>query len=204
GEGAGKGMTVRGRVGGGAGPAGVAGALDPRIPALVAYNYAHGKVRLTSDFPGELPRQFNMSLVVNSIAPRRYVHAFEFGWEGAEESDFPQLWISSWDRSQKIWELYGARENLASARGYGLIRLSMDGVRHSWSIGPQHRRGLYPLLERWFHIPFPSPEDQAILPDSELSVNPFREQARQQEAKRRRPQADLVSIPPSVSSQLGR
>jgi hypothetical protein len=182
----------------------VAAALDTRISALVAYNYDHSHARLDADFPGELSKQFNMSLITNSLAPRRYVHAFEFGWEGAEEPEYPELWTSSWQRSLKVWGFYGAESNIASAQGYGLIRLSMERVSHSWSIGPQHRRDLYPLLQRWFRIPFPSAEDQAILPDSELSVNPYREEARRQEAQRRRPLADLSSIPPSVSAKLPR
>jgi dienelactone hydrolase len=197
-------IIILGAVAGGAEPAAVAAALDPRISALVAFNYDHGRVRLDADFPGELPHQFNMSLVANSLAPRHYVHAFEFGWEGAAEPDFPDLWVSAWERSRKIWSFYGATENLAPAEGYGLIRLSMERVSHAWSIGPQHRRDLYSIFQRWFNIPLPSAEDQAILPDSELSVNPYREEARRQEAVRRRPLSDLVVISPEVSAALPR
>jgi dienelactone hydrolase len=197
-------VIVLGSVAGGAEPAAVAAALDPRISALVAFNYDHGRVRLDADFPGELPRQFNMSLVANSLAPRHYVRASEFGWEGAAEPDFPELWVSAWERSRKIWGFYGAEENLAAAEGYGLIRLSMERVSHAFSIGPQQRRDLYSIFQRWFHIPLPSREDLALLPDSELSVNPYREEARRQEAGRRRPLSDLVVITPEVSVALPR
>ena len=197
-------IILLGAVAGGAEPAAAAAALDSRISALVAYNYDHGRVRLDADFSGELPRQFDMSLVANSLAPRHYVRASEFGWEGAAEPDFPNLWVSAWERSRKVWGFYGAGENLASAQGYGLIRLSMERVSHAFSIGPQHRRDLYSLFQRWFHIPPPSAEDLAILPDSELSVNPFREEARRQEAVRRRPLSDLVVISPEVSAALPR
>jgi dienelactone hydrolase len=197
-------IILLGAVAGGAEPAAVAAALDPRIGVLVAYNYDHGRVRLDADFPGELPRQIDMSLVANSLAPRHYVRASEFGWEGAAEPDFPNLWVSAWERSRKIWSLYGALDHLAPAEGYGLIRLSMERVSHAWSIGPQQRRDLYPLFERWFHIPLPSAEDQAILPDSELSVNPYREEARRLEPLRRRPLSDLVVISPEVSAALPR
>ena len=197
-------IIILGAVAGGAEPAAVAAALDPRISALVAFNYDHGRVRLDADFPGELPRQFDMSLVANSLAPRRYVRASEFGWEGAAEPDFPNLWVSAWERSRKVWGFYGAGENLASAEGYGLIRLSMERVSHAWSIGPQHRRDLYSIFQRWFNIPLPSAEDQAILPDSELSVNPYREEARRQEAVRRRPLSELIVISPEVSAALPR
>jgi dienelactone hydrolase len=197
-------IILMGAVAGGGEPAAVAAALDPRISALVAYNYDHGRVRLDADFFGELPRQFDMSLVANSLAPRHYVRASEFGWEGAAEPDFPDLWVSAWERNRKVWGFYGAGKNLASATGYGLIRLSMDRVSHAWSIGPQHRRDLYSIFQRWFNIPLPSAEDLAILPDSELSVNPYREEARRQEAVRLRPLADLVVISPDVSAGLPR
>jgi cephalosporin-C deacetylase-like acetyl esterase len=91
-------IIVMGAVAGGAESAAVAAALDTRISALVAYNYDHSHARLDADFPGELSKQFNMSLVTNSLAPGRYVHAFEFGWEGAEEPEYPELWTSSWQR----------------------------------------------------------------------------------------------------------
>jgi hypothetical protein len=80
----------------------------------------------------------------------------------------------------------------------------MERVSHCFSIGPQQREGLYPIFERWFRIPRPLPADLAILPDSQLSVSPLREQARQQEEARRRPHADLISIPPVVSAGLNR
>jgi len=54
------------------------------------------------------------------------------------------------------------------------------------------------------HIPKPSPKDLSILPDSELSVSPYREEARRHEAARRRPHADLLSITPAVSTGLNR
>src|SRR5438309_794139 len=107
-------------------------------------------------------------------------------------------------RSRKVEEFYNAPDNLASSQAYGLVRLSMERVSHCFSIGPQQREGLYPLFERWFNIPKPSPKDLSILPDSELTVSPYREEARRQEAARRRPHADLLSITPAVSAGLNR
>ena len=75
-------------------------------------------------------------------------------------------------RSEKVWGFYNASENLASSQAYGLIRLSMERVSHCFSIGPQQRKDLYPMLQRWFNIPYPSPKDLSILPDSQLSTNP--------------------------------
>src|SRR5438132_11705690 len=80
----------------------------------------------------------------------------------------------------------------------------MERVSHAFSIGPQQRRDLHSIFQRWFNIPLPSAEDLAILPDSELSVNPYREEARRQEAVRRRPLSDLIVISPEVSAALPR
>src|SRR5581483_4960293 len=141
--------------------------------------------------------------ITASIAPRRYVRAFEFGWEGAEEPDFPELWTSGWERSEKIWNLYQSRNNLASIQGYGLIRLSIERIQHCFSVGPAQRRELYPILERWFQIPSAARED-TFLPDSELTYHDDREAARAQEEQRRRPHSDLLCIPPAVSAELPR
>ncbi|MBM3737740.1 MAG: hypothetical protein FJW39_18325 [Acidobacteria bacterium] len=197
-------IIMIGAVAGGQEPAALAAALDDRIAAIIPYNYDHGRVRLGADFPGELTRQINMSFVVNAVAPRRYVRASEFAWEGAEQSDFPELWVDAWERSKKVWSLAGVPDNLASIQAYGLIRLSMERVSHCFSVGPQHLAELHPIVQRWFGIPLPSAGDLAILPDSQLSVNPYREEARRQEALRRRPASELVSVTPALSANLPR
>jgi hypothetical protein len=80
----------------------------------------------------------------------------------------------------------------------------MERASHCFSIGPQQREELYPPLKRWFDLPFPSEEDLSMLPDSQLSTNPDREQARAQEAQRRRPHADLLSITPALGARMKR
>jgi len=197
-------VILLGAVAGGGEIAGVAAALDPRITAVAPFNYDQGHVRVHGDLPGQIAGQFSPWLIAASTAPRKFVRAFEFGWEGAEEPDYPRLWVDGMARSEKVWGFYGARDNLASSQGYGLIRLSMERVSHCFSIGPQQREGLYPILERWFGIPYPSERDRAILPDSQLSTNPWREEARKQEALRRRPHRDLLSLPPSVWAGIER
>jgi dienelactone hydrolase len=197
-------IVLIGAVAGGAEPAAIAAALDERIRALVPFNYDHGHFRLDADLPGEFPKQLSMSFITASVAPRFYVRASEFGREGAEQPDFPNLWVDAWERSQKIWGFYGAGDKLAAIQGYGLIRLSMERVSHCFSVGPQQRAELYPLLERWFGIRYPALQDLAILPDSMLSTNPYREEARRQEAARRRPHSELLSVPPLLSAQLPR
>lgn len=197
-------IILLGSVAGGGEIAGVAAALDPRIAAVAPYNYDQGHVRVHGDSPGQIAGQFSPWLVAASVAPRKFVRAFEFGWEGAEEPDYPNLWVDGMERSRKVWGFYNALDNLGSSHAYGLIRLSMERVSHCFSIGPQQREGLYPLFERWFKMARPSPKDLTILPDSDLSTNPWREEARKQEAGRRRPHADLVSITPAVSASLQR
>jgi dienelactone hydrolase len=197
-------VILLGSVAGGGEPAGVAAALDPRIAAVVPFNYDQGHVRVHGDSPGQIAKQFSPWLVAASVAPRRFVRAFEFGWEGAEEPDYPNLWFDGLRRSEKVWDFYNARENLATSQAYGLIRLSMERVSHCFSIGPQQRAELYPIFKRWFGIPLPSAKDLAILPDSQLSVSPLRDEARRQEAERRRPHSDLLSLPPATSEQIER
>lgn len=197
-------ITLIGSVAGGGEPAGLAAALDSRIAAVVPYNYDQGHARLDADIFGEIAHQISPWVVMASVAPRRYVRAFEFGWEGAEQPEFPHLWTDGWARSEKVWNFYNARENLGSTQGYGLIRLSTERVSHCFSVGPQQRQGLYPLLQHWFGISFPSEDDQNILPDSRLSTNPWREEARRQEAQRRRPNADVLCISPADSAKLRR
>jgi dienelactone hydrolase len=197
-------IILLGSVAGGGEIAGVAAALDPRIAAVAPYNYDQGHVRVHGDSPGQIGAQFSPWLVAASVAPRKFIRAFEFGWEGAEEPDYPNLWVDGMKRSEKVWGLYNAKDNLASSQAYGLIRLSMERVSHCFSIGPQQREELYPTLQRWFNIPYPSAADREILPDSQLSTNSVREEARRQEATRRRPHADLLSITPAVNSELKR
>ena len=197
-------IIVLGSVAGGGEPAAVAAALDRRISAVAPFNYDQGHVRVHGDSPGQIAKQFSPWLVAASIAPRKFIRAFEFGWEGAEQADYPQLWVDGLERSRRVWGFYDAVENLAASQAYGLIRLSMERVSHCFSIGPQQREEIYPILKRWFGIPYPSKKDLAILPDSQLSTNPVRDAARHQEAMRRRPHADLLSITPEVSAKLAR
>ena len=77
-------------------------------------------------------------------------------------------------------------------------------MSHCFSIGPQQRAELYPIFQRWFGIALRSAKDLAILPDSLLGVNATRDEARRQEALRRRPHSDLLSIPPAVNAGIER
>ena len=50
---------------------------------------------------GRSAGQFSPWLVAASIAPRKLIRAFEFGWEGAEEPDYPKLWVDGMQRSRE-------------------------------------------------------------------------------------------------------
>jgi dienelactone hydrolase len=198
-------IILLGSVAGGDEPAAVAAALDERISGVIPINYDRGHIQgEDEDLFGQITKQLTTSFIVSSVAPRRYVRAFEFGWEGAEEPDFPDVWVSGWLRAQKVWRLQDAIQNLASSQGYGLIRLSMERISHCFSAGPQQRKELYPILQRWFRIPLPLERDLNILPDSELATNRDPEASRRQEAQRRRPEPELLSIPPAMSADLQR
>ena len=197
-------IILIGAVAGGGEPAALAAVLDPRIAAVASYNYDQGHVRLDADYDGEIAKDLSPWFITASLAPRRYIRAFEFGWEGAEEPDYPEVWVSGWERSRQVWGFYGAGENLAAAQGFGLIRLSMERIQHCFSVGPAQRKELYPIFERWFQIPSAAGEDAAILPDSELTYNSVRDAARLQEQQRRRAHSDLLCIPPRVAAGLAR
>jgi cephalosporin-C deacetylase-like acetyl esterase len=197
-------LILIGAVAGGGEPAALATALDPRIAAVASFNYDQGHVRLDADYEGEIPKQISPWFITASLAPRKYIRAFEFGWEGAEEPDYPELWVSGWERSQKVWDFYGARDSLAATQAFGLIRLSMERIQHCMNVGPAQRKEMHPLFEKWFQIPSAAEEDAAILPDSELTYNSVREASRAQEAGRLRPHSELMCIPPQVAARLAR
>ena len=184
--------------------AGLAAALDPRIAAVIPYNYDQGHLRVHGDLPGAIAGQFSPWLVMASIAPRKYVRPFEFAWEGSEETDVPSLWVDDMERAGKVWSFYGAAGSLDEIQGFGLLRDARSRRSPCRNIGPEQREGIYPVLQRWFGIPFPSAADRAILPGSDLSSNVDREASRRQEAERLRPESDLLSIPPELSAKLSR
>jgi hypothetical protein len=56
--------------------------------------------------------------------------------------------------------------------------LPLSAIEIDWNTpsSPATRSRLFPkpdsVLQRWFHIPYPSRRDLSILPDSDLSTNP--------------------------------
>jgi hypothetical protein len=89
-------------------------------------------------------------VILATIAPRRLVYGREFAWEPQHDP--------VWQRLEKIYELYGARDRLRSVHGTGRGTSHGPEDSHCTNIGFLHRRQLYPILHEWFGIPVPEVE----------------------------------------------
>jgi dienelactone hydrolase len=195
-------IVLVGAVAGGGDPAGVAAALDPRIAAVAPFNFGGPQPDYAippdaeNDFywfgvPGwETTRSLRLGardglahwVIVGSVAPRRLIYCHEFSWERARDP--------AWPRLQRVFELTGAPDHLAFATGRGTLRGSPPESSHCNNVGPLHRRGIYPILQRWFAMPEPRQEYQVrrdekelmcLTPEAirELGVRPLHEVARE-------------------------
>jgi dienelactone hydrolase len=197
-------IIVLGAVAGGGDPAAVTAALDPRVAAVVPFNFgeaAPATARFLSSKnqwplqladPGlydsdtirvirrAIADQFLQWFICASVAPRRFVYSFEVGWR---VEDLP-----AWERYRKVYSLYNALGNLAEAHGFG----PMPGPGECWNIGRPHRQSLDPTLERWFGIPMPFLDQTS---GSNLEPEPDID---------RQPTSELTVLTPEVSSKLGR
>ena len=175
-------IAVIGAVAGGGDPAAVAAALDPRISAVVPFNFGEASPENTRFVPeknrwpleladpgwggwettrclrGSITGQFLPWLICASVAPRRFAYSFEMGWK---VEDMP-----AWARYRKVFELYQAQKNLSEAHGFG----PFPGPGECTNIGPIQRKSLYPTLTRWFGIPPPPQEPEDRRPASELNA----------------------------------
>jgi dienelactone hydrolase len=175
-------IILLGAVAGGGDPAAVAAALDPRIAAVAPFNFGEstpesprflpdrnrvpqaladpgsGSWETTRALRGSIAGQFLPWLICASVAPRRFIYSFEMGWNVEE--------LPAWKRYNKVFDLYGARDNLDEAHGFG----TFPGPGECTNIGPAQRKTLYPELEKWFGIPVPATEPQDRRPESELAA----------------------------------
>ncbi len=176
-------IVLLGAVAAGGDPAAVTAALDPRIAAVVPFNFgeaspeahASGEQRWPEGLadPGwgewESTRCLRLSIqgrffpwvICASVAPRRFVYSYELGWN-------VQV-VPAWKRYRQVFGLYGALGNLDEAHGFG----SFPGPGECCNIGPFQRKSLYPKLKRWFGIPTPATESGDRRPEAELlALNP--------------------------------
>lgn len=197
-------IILLGAVAGGGDPAAVVAALDKRVSAVVPFNFGES----TPEIPRFLPEknqwpldladpglgdwdttrclrrgvidQFLQWTICAMAAPRRFVYSYELGWN---VEDLP-----AWARYKKVYELYGARDHLADAHGFG----PFPGPGECWNIGPAQRRSLYPTLERWFGIPVPF-EGMKTSIRANLAPEPSRD---------RRPEAELAVLTPVSAREV--
>jgi cephalosporin-C deacetylase-like acetyl esterase len=165
-------IILLGAVAGGGDPAAVTAALDPRISAVVPFNFGGPQPETIFPLPADAETAFNYAgggswestrnlrlsardgffpwVIVGSLAPRRLIYAHEFAWDRERDP--------VWKRLNAIFQWYNKPERLAFVFGRGNVRLSSNEATHCNNIGPPHRAMIYPALEEWFGIPPPQQE----------------------------------------------
>lgn len=166
-------IIMMGAVAGGGDPVAVTAALDERIACAVPFNFGGPQPESRYPLPDDAEESFayagsgswestrNLSrsaadgflpwVIVGSIAPRRLIYAHEFSWD--------RLHDPVYKRFERIWGAwYHEPDRLASAQGFGTLKLRGDKASHCTNIGPPHRSFIYPALHRWFDIPEPETE----------------------------------------------
>lgn len=174
-------ILLLGAVAGGSDPAAVTAAIDPRIAAVVpfnfggpqpetgrlgddaeeAFNYAgSGSWESTRNMPFSARDGFLPWVIVGSTAPRGLVYAHEFRWD--QEHD------PVWKRLQTIYGFYYASDRLAFVHGFGTVTMSSGDASHCNNIGPVHRKGIHESFYKWFQIPQPDEQFRERRMPSEL------------------------------------
>ncbi len=175
-------IILLGAVAGGGDPAAVTAAIDPRITAVVPFNFGGPQPETTYPLPDDAEKSFNYAgggswestrnlrlsardgflpwVIVGSVAPRRLVYGHEFAWDRERDP----VWV----RLEKIYGFYEAREHLAAATGRGRLSGRPPESTHCNNIGAEHRKGIYPAFKKWFGMPEPEREFQQRRPAEEL------------------------------------
>jgi cephalosporin-C deacetylase-like acetyl esterase len=165
-------IILLGAVAGGGDPAAVAAALDPRIRAVVPFNFGGPQPETTYPLPEGATTAFNYAgsgswestrnlrlsardgflpwVIVGAAAPRGLVYAHEFSWDREHDP--------VWARLGKIYGWYDAADHLSSVHGKGRVTGKPPEASHCNNIGPLQRQGIYEALKRWFDIPVPPEE----------------------------------------------
>ncbi len=176
-------ILLLGAVAGGGDPAAVAAALDPRIRAVVPFNFGGPQPETAYPLPEKAAMVFNYAgsgswestrnlrlsaqggfapwVIVGAAAPRGLVYAHEFSWDREHDP--------VWARLEKIYGWYDARDRLDSCHGRGSVTGKPPEATHCNNIGPPHRQGIYRVLERWFDLPVPAEETKERHSAAELA-----------------------------------
>jgi dienelactone hydrolase len=177
-------VILLGSVAGGGDPAAVTAALDPRVQAVVPFNF--GGPQPDYAVPENAERDFYFFgvpdwestrclrlgardgfahwIIVASVAPRRLIYAHEFAWEWQRDP--------AWPRLQQVFLWYNASDHLAVASGRGSLKGSAPEASHCNNIGPLHRSKIYPTLQRWFGMPVPEEYSRRRPPEQLLCLTP--------------------------------
>jgi dienelactone hydrolase len=183
-------ILLLGAVAGGGDPAAVVAALDPRVSAVVPFNFGGAQPETRYPLPADAEKSFNYAgggswestrnlycsardgfmpwVIVGAAAPRPLVYAHEFAWDRERDP--------VWKRLQTIYGWYDRAGNLSSAHGRGRVTGRPPEATHCNNIGAVHRQGIYPAFKRWFDIPAPA-----------------------KEVSERHPVKDLTGLPPKVA-----
>lgn len=162
-------IIVLGAVAGGGDPAGVLAAIDPRVTALVPYNFGGGQPDYAT--PEDTDRSFYWFghaswestralaygardgfahwLIVAAPAPKPLILAHEFAWQAERDP--------AWPRIEKVYSFYDAKNRLAATAGKGTVKGKAGPENtHCTHIGDFHRQQLDPFFKIWFNIPAPN------------------------------------------------
>ncbi len=174
-------IVMLGSVAGGGDPAAVTAALDPRIAAVVPFNFGEAgpeehylrgsrQYDFATAYPGwgewestrclrrSIVGQFFPWFICASVAPRRFLYSFELEWPAGVEKQ------PAWARYKKVFELYGKRGHLDSLDGYG----PFPGPGEVTHVGVLHRQQMYPIFKRWLDIQAPAREYHNVRPEADL------------------------------------
>lgn len=173
-------IVLMGAVAGGGDPAALAAVIDPRIAAVIPFNFGEAGPEehyneprryefetadpewayweTTRSLPKSVSEQFLDWFLCASIAPRNFIFSFEIGWPKTVEEE------PAWVRYKKVYNFYGALDNLASVDGLG----PFPGPGECSNVGTFLRNRIYPILNKWLDMPVPETEYHKVLPESEL------------------------------------
>ncbi len=173
-------IILIGSVAGGGDPAGITAALDPRIAAVVPFNF--GGPQPDDPIPANAERDFLYFgspwwestrclrlgardgfahwMIAASVAPRRLIYSCEFVLQLDRDP--------VWPRIEQVFDWYGAADHLATAHGRGSLKGKPPESSHCNNVGPVQRAQLYPTLQKWFGIEPPAKENQTRRKTEEL------------------------------------
>jgi dienelactone hydrolase len=176
-------IVLLGAVAGGGDPAAVAAALDPRIAAVVPFNFGGPQPETAYPLPADAEDRFNYAgtgswestrnlrlsardgflpwVIVGAIAPRRLIYAHEFAWDRRRDP--------VWRRLERVYSYYDVPDRLAAVQGRGKLSGKPPESTHCNNIGPEHLQGIYPPLRRWFGMPPPAREETRRHPAEALA-----------------------------------